>query len=134
MNAIARLEYELAYYDSAIHRFNHYTTRTPTECFNMTISETQLYKMWQIRFKILRLFKCNNPSVSKVLNILTASSERLEPPTLQNKKIRNKKKKKKNMSWIWHMVKAPVLELWSVWTYSVSMTPRSILTQNDRTC
>ena len=28
MNVIARLEYELAYYDSAVHRFNHYT-RTP---------------------------------------------------------------------------------------------------------
>ena len=25
-NIIARLEYELAYYDSAVHRFNHYTT------------------------------------------------------------------------------------------------------------
>ena len=31
MNIIARLEYELAYYDSAVHRFNHYTTRTPHE-------------------------------------------------------------------------------------------------------
>ena len=29
MNIIARLEYELAYYDSAVHCFNHYTTRTP---------------------------------------------------------------------------------------------------------
>ena len=29
MNVIARLEYELAYYDSAVRRFNHYTTRTP---------------------------------------------------------------------------------------------------------
>ena len=29
MNVIARLEYELAYYDSAVHRFNHYTTRKP---------------------------------------------------------------------------------------------------------
>ena len=29
MNIIARLEFELAYYDSAVHRFNHYTTRTP---------------------------------------------------------------------------------------------------------
>ena len=29
MNVIARLEYELAYYDPAVHRFNHYTTRTP---------------------------------------------------------------------------------------------------------
>ena len=29
MNVIAQLEYELAYYDSAVHLFNHYTTRTP---------------------------------------------------------------------------------------------------------
>ena len=29
VNVIARLEYELAYYDSAVHRFNHCTTRTP---------------------------------------------------------------------------------------------------------
>ena len=29
VNVIARLEYELAYYDSAVHRFNPYTTRTP---------------------------------------------------------------------------------------------------------
>ena len=29
MNVTARLKYELAYYDSAVHRFNHYTTRTP---------------------------------------------------------------------------------------------------------
>ena len=29
VNVIAKLEYELAYYDSAVHRFNHYTTRTP---------------------------------------------------------------------------------------------------------
>ena len=31
VNVIARLEYELAYYDSAVHRSsNHYTTRTPS--------------------------------------------------------------------------------------------------------
>ena len=29
MNVITRLEYELAYYDSTVYRFNHYTTRTP---------------------------------------------------------------------------------------------------------
>ena len=29
VNVIARLEYELAYYDSAVYRFNHYTTRIP---------------------------------------------------------------------------------------------------------
>ena len=31
VNVIARLEYELAYYDSVVHRFNHYTTRTPAK-------------------------------------------------------------------------------------------------------
>ena len=31
VNVIAWLESELAYYDSAVHRFNHYTTRTPLE-------------------------------------------------------------------------------------------------------
>ena len=29
MNVIARLDYELAYNDSVVHRFNHYTMRTP---------------------------------------------------------------------------------------------------------
>ena len=29
VNVIARLEFELAFYESAVHRFNHYTTRTP---------------------------------------------------------------------------------------------------------
>ena len=29
VNVIARLELELAYYDSAVRRFNHYTTRIP---------------------------------------------------------------------------------------------------------
>ena len=29
VNVKAQLEFELAYYDSAVHRFNHCTTRTP---------------------------------------------------------------------------------------------------------
>ena len=29
INIIARLEFKLAYYDSAVHHFNYYTTRTP---------------------------------------------------------------------------------------------------------
>ena len=29
MNVIALLEFELAYFNSAVHRFNYYTTRTP---------------------------------------------------------------------------------------------------------
>ena len=34
---MARLKYELAYYDSAVHRFNHYTTRTPPSTSQFTI-------------------------------------------------------------------------------------------------
>ena len=33
MNVIVRLEYKLAYYDSTVHGFNHYTTRTPPKYF-----------------------------------------------------------------------------------------------------
>ena len=38
VNVIARLKYELAYYDSAVHRFNHYTTMTLPlwSCVNIT--------------------------------------------------------------------------------------------------
>ena len=32
VNVIARLDFELVHDDSAVQRFNHYTTRTP-ECF-----------------------------------------------------------------------------------------------------
>ena len=31
VNKIERLNFELAYYNSAVHRFNHYTTRTPQQ-------------------------------------------------------------------------------------------------------
>ena len=31
VNVIVRLEYRLTYYDSAVHCFNHYTTRTPPQ-------------------------------------------------------------------------------------------------------
>ena len=34
VNVIARLEYGLAYYDSALRRFNHYTTSTPPHRLN----------------------------------------------------------------------------------------------------
>ena len=33
VNVIAWLEFELAYYDSVVHRFNHFTTRTPLWIF-----------------------------------------------------------------------------------------------------
>ena len=37
VNIIERLEYELAYYDSVVHRFNHYTTWAPPQ---LTIRNT----------------------------------------------------------------------------------------------
>ena len=53
VNVIARLEYELAYYDSAVHRFNHYTTRTPpledqcVQCDMMMMM--MMIDLWQSR-------------------------------------------------------------------------------------
>ena len=46
VNVIARLEYELAFYDSAVHCFNHYTTRTPPKWvgFEVTFSHTYWWK------------------------------------------------------------------------------------------
>ena len=42
VNIIARLEYELAYYESTVHRFNHYTTRTPPLKF---LESNQIYAL-----------------------------------------------------------------------------------------
>ena len=48
MNVIARLEYELAYYDSAVHRFNHYTTRrTPPNILSDNSYELLQYNTTQ---------------------------------------------------------------------------------------
>ena len=46
MNVIARLEYKLAYYDSAVHRFNHYTTRTPPiYLLNLSVTNRMRYRV-----------------------------------------------------------------------------------------
>ena len=50
VNVIARLEYELTYYDSAVYCFNHYTMGTPPESFKKLFSI-------QIIFKHLYSFK-----------------------------------------------------------------------------
>ena len=55
MNVIARLEYELAYYDSAIHRFNHYTTRTPPLSVHKAVFSYQ---------KVVRSFSVNQQKSS----------------------------------------------------------------------
>ena len=72
VNVIARLEYELAYYDSAVHRFNHYTTRTSLVCVragmcvwklswgeNITIKEKKKEgrKQKQVEVRLFKLWK-----------------------------------------------------------------------------
>ena len=37
MTVIPRLVYELVYYDFVVHRFNHYTTRTPLTSLSLSI-------------------------------------------------------------------------------------------------
>ena len=78
MNVIARLEYELAYYDSAVHRFNHYTTRTPPQEFVRVIF---LNKCWvmdipfvgMVKFKFLAhfpVYHLAHPVVSSLVLLL----------------------------------------------------------------
>ena len=64
MNVIARLEFELAYYDITVQRFNHYTTRTPpninekifkrANCWLQLFIVTVLYR-YTISYKQLSL-------------------------------------------------------------------------------
>ena len=91
MNVIARLENELTYYDSAVHRFNHYTTRTPPNGFKCGYS-TQfiLYLTWVILLMIcLHTFKCLNSSVWFIDETLTGSTTRCQsgPGRIGNKGI-----------------------------------------------
>ena len=61
MNVIARLEYELAYYDSTVHRFNHYTTKDTPLSF------------WEELFRLLNSF------MVLVLGFHNISTTLLEP-------------------------------------------------------
>ena len=49
VNVIARLEYELAYYDSVVHHFNHYTTRTPPQTIEFSISVDFVYTQLNVQ-------------------------------------------------------------------------------------
>ena len=42
VNLIARLEYEVAYYDFVIHRFNHYTTKSPLKRCNKNDKDVEI--------------------------------------------------------------------------------------------
>ena len=80
VNIIARLENELAYYDSVVHPFNHYTTRAPTSflcyiCFRLCGSAMRLMshlrgherkvadggsmRLWETAVICKRLCSCN---------------------------------------------------------------------------
>ena len=55
VNVIAPLEYELAYYDSAVHRFKHYTTRTPSEVKELRLLYVSIYIFVHLFLKNLLL-------------------------------------------------------------------------------
>ena len=56
MNIIARLEYELAYYDSAVLRFNYYTTRTPPKVGGV---RWKTYKWKIVKYIKVKSIKCS---------------------------------------------------------------------------
>ena len=60
------MEYELAYYDSAVHRFNHYTTRTPPKN-TQVVTKTNIIVM--TKTNILVVTKTDIP-VSTETNML----------------------------------------------------------------
>ena len=66
MNVLARQEYELAYYDSAVHRFNHYTTRTPLS-FSYCSKRTN-YNWYNCHLHVTSFFQF--PSKVEVLILL----------------------------------------------------------------
>ena len=46
MNIIARLDFELAYYDSEVHRFNYYSTRTLREYLDLSKKWKPYQRNW----------------------------------------------------------------------------------------
>ena len=64
MNIIAQLEYELAYYDSAVHRFNHYTTRTPHYSYG-----TFFFWVFHTNFQVVNFLKANHLRSSELFYV-----------------------------------------------------------------
>ena len=63
VNVIARLEFELTYYDSAVHRYNHYTTRTPTRSA-IIVSEFILCIHWMCMHISRPFIHTSSPTLS----------------------------------------------------------------------
>ena len=65
MNVIARLEYELAYYDSTVHRFNHYTMRdTPREMKESVTKATDTLTQEDFHRAFKKLLEWYNKSIA----------------------------------------------------------------------
>ena len=81
VNAIARLEYELTYYDSAVHHFNHYTTRTPPTrkmenskdlgIFFYLLGSTKSLFDWVIISNLVLLYKTSALVPTKSLQLIS---------------------------------------------------------------
>ena len=60
VNIIARLEFELAYYDSAARRFNHDTTTRPSYTFSERIIIINLYWKTYNCLKSMKSYECTD--------------------------------------------------------------------------
>ena len=118
MNIIARLEYELAYYDSAVHRFNHYTTRTPllkklyqgivsrccsTHCVQLTVVYCTVDKTWKKkcmrRMNNLKWLQLHSAYIIIIIIIINGSHGRKRRNWRRRKKSRKKSNVKKDVKW-----------------------------------
>ena len=100
MNVIARLKYELAYYDSAVHHFNHYTTRTPLSihpswlakwlgllCWGfkgvqekISSEEASTFQIGSVAFPLGKMHQSTTPSLSQTILPRWASRQFLTLP------------------------------------------------------
>ena len=65
---MTRLEYELAYYDSAVHHINHFTTRTPPPDFLSQGTVKGLEEEFMLTEILLKLTLCHILAVTEGLH------------------------------------------------------------------
>ena len=83
MNIIARLEYELAYYDSAVHRFNHYPTRTPHKQMQWYQENVVIISKWHRQHAFSWLSLSLSPHLS-LSSLSPDRSPKLTPVSIQS--------------------------------------------------
>ena len=82
---IERLEYELAYYDSDVHSFNHYTTKTPPQYIRKM---SQIIIQYSANFKHLSAFFKIKPSSGQWYNFLIIFNFRNEAKRKKKKSLK----------------------------------------------